>query len=282
MELPINQIICGDCLEVMKDWPDNCVDLVLTSPPYDDLRLYNGYKFNFEETANELYRVVRKCGIIVWIVGDMVKGGSETGNSFRQALYFKKIGMLLHDTMIYAKRGCPFPESNRYNQKFEYMFILSKGRPTTTNLLTQKTLYSPRQIGLSRNSTTRRTDGTMVPMKYETNKEITTRYNIWEYPVGYMKSTKEKSAFEHPAIFPEKLAEDHIISWSNSGDIVLDPMCGSGTTPKMAAKLHRRYIGIDISSEYCEIARQRLEAVDTGVPVKEQRTGQIPLFPTKD
>ena len=158
------------------------------------------------------------------------------------------------------------------------MFIFRKGRPITTNLLRQKTLYKPNQIGKSRSSTTRKTDGTMEPMKYETNKETTTRYNIWEYPVGYMKSTKEHSAFEHPAIFPEQLAEDHILSWSNPGELVVDIFSGSGTTCKMASKLGRRYIGIDISEEYCQIARQRLEAVDTGVPVKEQRKGQMAMF----
>jgi len=273
-----NTIICGDCLEVMKDWPDGCVDLVVTSPPYDKLRDYRGYSFDFEGIAQQLFRIIKVGGVVVWVVGDMVINGSETGISFKQALYFKQIGFNLHDTMIYAKRGCPFPESTRYNQKFEYMFIFSKCRPVTINLLRQKTLYTSNQIGKSRNSTTRNADGSMSPMKYETNKETTTRYNIWEYAVGYMKSTNESVAFEHPAVFPEQLAEDHILSWSNPCDLVVDIFSGSGTTCKMASRLGRRYIGIDISEEYCQIARDRLRAVDTGVPVKEARAGQGALF----
>ena len=279
MSLPINKIICGDNIEVMKGWPDECVDLTVTSPPYDNLRDYQGYDFRFEDIAKELFRITADGGVVVWIVGDMTVNGSETGTSFKQALYFKEIGFRLHDTMIYAKRGCPFPENNRYNQKFEYMFILSKGSPKTTKLLTQATLYKSNQIGKSSSSTIRNADGTMQSMKYETNKETTTRYNIWEYSVGYMKSTKEKVAFEHPATFPEHLASDHIRTWSNINDLIFDPMCGSGTTCKMAHRLGRNYIGIDISSDYCEIARQRLRAVDTGVSVKEQRQGQMALFP---
>ena len=273
-----NTIICGDCLEVMKDWPDGCVDLVVTSPPYDDLRDYKGYLFDFEGIAKQLYRITKPGGVVVWIVGDQTINGSESGESFRQALRFMDIGFRLHDTMIYEKWGCPFPESVRYNQKYEYMFILSKGAPKTVNLLRQPTLYKQKQIGISRSSTTRNADGSIVAMKYETNKATTTRFNIWEYSVGFMKSSKEHIAYEHPATFPEELAADHIKSWSNEGDIVLDPMCGSGTTPKMASKLGRRYIGIDISEEYCQIAEDRLRAVDTGVPVKEARAGQGALF----
>ena len=195
---------------------------------------------------------------MVWVVGDMVIDASETGNSFRQALYFKELGFNLHDTMIYAKKCCPFPESNRYNQKFEYMFILSKGKPKTTNLLKQKTLYSPEQIHNKRSSTTRNPDGTMEQMKYETNKEYCTRYNIWEYAVGFQKTTKYTPAFKHPAMFPEALAKDHVLSWSNRGDLVLDPFCGSGTTGVAAKELGRNFIGIEIAPEYIKISKQRL------------------------
>ena len=253
-----NKIIQGDCVEIMKEMKENSVDLVVTSPPYDNLRDYKGYTFNFEGIAKELFRVVKDGGVVVWVVGDATINGSETGTSFKQALYFKEIGFNLHDTMIYEKKGCPFPESNRYNQKFEYMFVFSKGKPSTHNLLKQKTLYTEKQIGKSRGSTTRRKDGKMEKMKYETNKEWTTRYNIWEYAVGYMKTSKDAYIFQHPATFPEKLAQDHIKSWSNEGDLVLDPMNGSGTTTKMAKRLNRNFIGIEISPEYCKIAEERL------------------------
>jgi len=248
----------GDCLKEMKKIHDGIVDLVVTSPPYDKLRDYKGFTFNFEGIAKELLRIIKQGGVIVWVVGDQTINGSESGTSFRQALYFKELGFNLHDTMIYAKKGCPFPESNRYNQKFEYMFIFSKEKPKTTNLLKQKTLYIQNELHKSRSSTTRNPDGSMEAMKYETNKEYCTRYNIWEYAVGYQKTTKYTPAFQHPAMFPEALAKDHIQSWSNKGDLVLDPFCGSGTTGVAAKELGRNFIGIDVNPEYIKIAKQRL------------------------
>jgi DNA modification methylase len=122
----VNKIICGDCLEVMKKIPDGSVDLVLTSPPYDNLRTYNGYNFDFEGIAKELHRVTKDGGVIVWVVGDATIKGSETGTSFKQALYFKEIGFNLHDTMIYHKNNYPPLTHNRYEQCFEYMFVFSK------------------------------------------------------------------------------------------------------------------------------------------------------------
>ena len=282
MKLPINQIVCGDCLEVMKDWPDGCVDLVVTSPPYDDLRDYKGYSFEFEGIAQQLYRITKDGGVVVWVVADKTVNGSETGTSFKQALYFMKIGFNLHDTMIYEKSGCSFPETNRYYPIAEYMFILSKGTPKTINLISDRiNTYAGEYV--ARENADRQKDGSLTPntaYKNEYNKKVKqfgVRYNIWKYSVGKGNTTKD-DVFAHPAIFPEKLAADHILSWSNSGDIVLDPMSGSGTTVKMANLLSRRYIGIDISPEYCQIAEDRLRAVDTGVPVKEARAGQGALF----
>ena len=252
MDLPINQIICGDCLEVMKGLPDKCIDLTVTSPPYDNLRTYNGFNWDFEGVAKELYRVTKDGGVVVWIVADQTINGSETGNSFRQALYFKEIGFNIHDTMIYQKNSYPFPMSNRYYQQFEYMFVLSKGRPKTANLLRCEAK------GRKRKSTYRQTNGTTTETKYETGHDTRVRDNVWLFDTGYMRTTKDKIAYKHPAIFPEQLASDHILSWSNEGDLVLDPFMGSGTTAKMALLNGRNYIGIDISEEYCEIARKRI------------------------
>lgn len=256
--MELNRIYNENCIYTMKRMPDNFIDLTVTSPPYDNLREYKGYSFDFESIAKELYRVTKIGGGIIWVVGDAVINGSESGSSFKQALYFMELGFLLHDTMIYEKSGCPFPESNRYNQKFEYMFVLMKGKPKTYNLLQQRTLYSREQIGKSRSSTTRNSDGTMDKMGYETNKEFTTRYNIWEYAVGNGKSTLDKSAFKHPATFPEQLAADHIHSWSNEGDLVYDPFTGSGTTLKMAHLQKRNWVGSEISSEYSDLAAKRI------------------------
>lgn len=256
MTLPINQIIQGDCLEAMKGFPDRCIDLVVTSPPYDNLRNYEGYSFDFESTAKELFRVIKQGGVVVWVVGDSYdKNGSETLTSFKQALYFKDIGFNIHDTMIYQKNSYPFPPSNRYYQQFEYMFVLSKGNPVTTNIQRQETKWKEKEHFSSKQ---RNKNGELKNFQYETGKDTRKMDNVWKLDCGWMKSTRDKIAFEHPATFPELLAERHILSWSNENDIILDPMCGSGTTCKMAKTNNRNFIGIEISSEYCEIARKRL------------------------
>ena len=272
MTLPIDQIIVGDCLEVMKDWPDGCIPLTVTSPPYDDLRDYKGYKFDFEGIAKELYRITKDGGVLVWVVDDKKTNGSESGTSLKQALYFMSIGFNLHDKMIYEAKNGSMGAYNEYLQCWEFMFVFAKGKIETVNLLRDR-----KNVVHGDKSTPKRgrdKDGTLAERHIVDRDIYGRRKNIWRYPVG-----GKQELGNHPAIFPEQLAADHIVSWSNEGDIVFDPMCGSGTTPKQARRLSRIPIGIDISEEYCEIARQRLEAVDTGVPVKEQRKGQQALFP---
>ena len=251
MEHYINKIICGDCLQVMKGIPDKSVDMVLTSPPYDNLRDYKGYTFNFEGIAKEIYRVLKEGGVCVWIVGDATIKGSETGTSFKQALYFKDIGFNLHDTMIWNK-GCFSAVGalrNRYAPVYEYMFIISKGYPKSFNpIKDRKTIHGGKKV----NGTVRNKDGSMKPFSKEvTVNEYGQRFNIWE-------QSPQRQTGGHPAPFPEKLAEDHILSWSNEGDIILDPMAGSGTTLKMAKKNNRNYIGIEIAPEYIDIINKRL------------------------
>jgi DNA modification methylase len=255
--LKINEVYLGDCLEVMKNIPNKSIDMVLTSPPYDNLRDYKGYTFNFEGIAKELYRVVKDGGVVVWVVGDATIKGSETGTSFKQALYFKEIGFNLHDTMIFQKNSYPFPPTNRYYQVFEYMFVLSKGKPKTTNIQRVPTIGHKHK-----SSAQRQKDGTMKDMKYAMGFDTRKGDNIWKLDVGYAKSSIDKFSFEHPATFPEKLAEDHILSWSNEGDTILDPMAGSGTTLKMAKKNNRNYVGIEISPEYIKIIEERLNPKD--------------------
>ena len=251
----MNDLICGNNIDVLKTMESECIDLTVTSPPYDNLRDYNGYSFDFEGLAEQLYRVTKKGGIVVWVVGDSVINGSESGTSFRQALHFKEIGFNLHDTMIYAKKQPSLPNKNRYLASFEYMFVLSKKSPKVYNLIKDRKNAYP---GKSTNQVVREKNGKLSPRKDRITEEYSIRYNIWEYNTGYNLSTKDKIAFKHPATFPEKLAEDHIISWSNKGDLVLDPFVGSGTTCKMAKQLGRNYIGIDISQEYIDIAKQRI------------------------
>jgi site-specific DNA-methyltransferase (adenine-specific) len=255
-----NKVICGDCLEVMKDIPDKSIDLTVTSPPYDNLRDYNGYTFDFEGIANELYRVTKDGGVVVWVVGDATIKGSETGTSFKQALYFKEIGFNLHDTMIYDKGYAPNPSNVRYNQSFEFMFIFVKGK-----ILKFNPIKEGRTTVGNRISTIRLKDGTTKKEERLLNSDRTKR-NIWHIDNGFMRSSKDKISFKHPATFPEKLAEDHILSWSNEGDTILDPMAGSGTTLKMAKKNNRNYIGIEIAPEYIDIINKRLnEPIQTKI-----------------
>lgn len=249
----INHIYNIDCLVGMKKLPENCIDLVVTSPPYDDLRNYKGYHFDFDNIAVELLRIIKKGGIVVWVVGDKISNGDKTLTSFKHAIYFQKIGFNVHDVMIYRKKNTPFMRSNAYTNCYEFMFILSKGKPNTFNPLKTKTARQ----GLERLVHNKKADGVNKKVLGELKAEKTLT-NIWDYAVGLGGSTNDKIAFKHPAIFPEKLAQDHILSWSNEGDLVFDPMCGSGTTCKMAKLNHRNYLGMEISEEYTKIAQERM------------------------
>ena len=246
-----------NCLETMGKMPNSYVDFVITSPPYDDIRNYNGYKFEFEKIAKELYRVIKEGGVVVWVVADGTIDGSETGTSFKQALYFKEIGFRLHDTMIYYKNN-PMPQTgNRYHQHFEYMFAFSKGSPKTFNPMIEQTKYH----GLA-NMKNRGQNGSLDYEKVERTKEKKVG-NVFFYSIGGGISTKDKIAFQHPAIFPEKLVADQINTWTNENDLVYDPFMGSGTTAKIAQLLGRDWIGSEISKEYVEVAEERLKMYST-------------------
>ena len=252
----LGKLYCGDCVTVMRSIPENSIDLTVTSPPYDNLRDYKGYSFDFENVARELFRITANGGIVVWVVGDATVDGSETGTSFKQALFFKQIGFNLHDTMIYARNvGIRRGSIKAYNQIFDYMFVLSKGDIKTFHLINdRKNKWNENGRTISH----RKTDGTMDRQTVKTNG-VGVRNNVWVYDIGGGKSTKDVIAFEHPATFPEQLAKDHILSWSNEGDLVLDPFMGSGTTGKMAEITRRKWVGIEISKEYCDVAISRLK-----------------------
>lgn len=248
------KLITGDNVTVLRQFPDDFVDLTVTSPPYDNLRTYNGFTWDFEALAKELYRVTKPGGVVVWVVGDATVKGSETGTSFRQALYFKDVcGFNLHDTMIYRKSSTGACGSNKcYWQEYEYMFVLTKGKVKTVNRLADipnkhagkvrpKLKYSERS----------ERDGVVV-------KDYAIRGNVWTYNTSF--GSGDDVGIKHPAKFPEALANDHIISWSNEGDVVLDPFMGSGTTGKMALLNNRKFIGVELSPEYVEIAKKRIES----------------------
>ncbi len=243
-------LMLGDCLERMKEIPDSSIDLTVTSPPYDNLRTYNNTldwgEHVWKPVLRELFRVTKQGGVVVWVVGDATIKGSETGTSFKQALYAKEIGFNLHDTMIYKKANAmPNANSKRYRQCFEYMFVFSKGEPKAFNPITVEVKRF--DIGKQRQK-----NGSIAnyERKYSENKERKID-NIFEYGVGGLK-------IEHPAIFPEQLANDHIISWSNEGDTVLDCFMGSGSTGVACINTKRNFIGIEKDAGYFEIAKKRI------------------------
>ena len=255
-----NRIINGDAKSVLSKMPDACIDLVVTSPPYDNLREYDNCTWNFtifKGIAKQLYRVMKDGGVVVWVVGDAVINGAKTLTSYKQALYFQEIGFKMYDVIIYEKAGSGPPHKTRYFNSFEYMFVLSKGNPKTINLLKDKPNKWGGKTTFSE-VTRREADGSLVNKGKKTINPFGIRTNIWRYANGRGFATKDEIAYEHPAIFPEKLAEDHIKSWSNEGDIILDPFGGSGTVAKVARELKRNWILIEVSQTYCEIARTRL------------------------
>ena len=250
----------GDCLELMKDIPDESVDLTVTSPPYDNLRSYNGNNDSWNQEVwecviEELYRVTKDGGVVVWIVGDATIKGSETGTSFKQALYFKEVGFNIHDTMIYRKTKYVPLTHNRYEQAFEYMFVLSKSKPKTFNGIREKTKHGGKQP----KRTFYQTNEQNVPTQANTPipvKETKLKSNVWDIAPasGTIKG--------HPAQFPLSLVEDHLISWSNEDDVVLDPFMGSGTTGVACINTNRNFIGIELDENYFEIAKKRIEEVE--------------------
>jgi len=247
--MEINKIYNENCLDTMARMPDNFIDLTVTSPPYDGLRKYNGYSFPFEDIAKELFRITKDGGVLIWVIADQTKDGTESGTSFKQALYFKEIGFNLHDTMIWNKpNAMPNVIKTRYRSSFEYMFVFSKGKPKTTNMIEEPCKYAGVSI--------KRTKGNVEAIgKQEsklTTKDTKIKSNVWDIIVA-------GTNYGHTAIFPEQLANDHILSWSNTGDLVYDCFLGSGTTAKMSILNNRNYIGSELSKEYYEIALNRIK-----------------------
>jgi site-specific DNA-methyltransferase (adenine-specific) len=252
-KIPYNEIRNEDCLETMVNMPNNYIDLTVTSPPYDNLRTYNGYSFDFESIAKELFRVTKKGGVLVWIIGDATVKGSETGTSFKQALFFKECGFNLHDTMIWSKPNAMPTQSTRYQQGFEFMFVFTKGKLKAFNPIKTESKCKGTKVKKHR----AKTDGHNYNEEgYYIVSDEKMIDNVWS-----IANVKNKT--NHKAIFPEQLANDHIISWSNEGDIVYDPFMGSGTTAKMAKLNNRNYVGSEISEEYCEITDKRINDIGT-------------------
>lgn len=257
--MELNKIYNIDCLEFMKTLESDSIDLTVTSPPYDNLRIYNNSsKWDFEifkKIASELFRITKIGGVVVWVVGDATINGSESGTSFKQALFFKELGFNIHDTMIYLKNSIAYPDNTRYYNAFEYMFIFSKGTPKTFNPICDKINSN---AGQKIHGSERKKDGTLKDRngtkKGRSVKDFSVRYNYW------LVNTSDRGLQnQHPAVFPLQLATDHIISWSDENEIIFDPFLGSGTTAIACLNTNRNYIGCEIDKEYFEIAEKRIE-----------------------
>lgn len=252
--------INADCSEALFQLDEESIDLTVTSPPYDNLRKYDGFTFDFPKIAEGLFRVTRTGGVVVWIVNDATIDGSETGTSFRQALGFMDVGFNLHDTMIWVKGGGGATGSNRaYTQNFEYMFVLSKGTPKSVNLIYDLPNGSGGSVHTGVNR--RKADGSKRTQPRKIAAPLSRRNNWW-----YLVNNDNHDCGGHPAVFPRRLVRDHIVSWSNVGDTVLDPFMGSGTTGLVCAELERDFIGIEISQRWYEFATERI-----GIAYSQQR-----------
>lgn len=250
-----NRLIVGDSVTALPKEVGPCrVDLTVTSPPYDSLRDYHGYQFDAAAMLQAIYDATAEGGVCVWVVGDQVRKGDLSLSSFKHALAGQALGRRVHDVMIYAKNAKLFPRTNGYYRTHEYMLVLSKGAPKTFNGLREPNTYAGQ---VRKRWTHRAKSGEMKEITERVCRPDSVLGNVWRYNVAFGQATTDKFAHGHPAMFPERLAEDHVLSWSNPGDLVLDPMCGSGTTCKMAQRHGRRYIGIDVSADYIEIAKLR-------------------------
>lgn len=258
--MEINRLYNESNLVTMARIPDSFVDLTVTSPPYDNQRDYKddiGKQWSFETSKpiiKELFRVTKDGGVVVWVVNDATINGSETGTSFKQALYFMECGFKLYDTLIWNKMAPAVPTESRYYDVFEYMFVMSKGKPKSCNLITDRINVSKEGTKYKKTSKNKK-EGWIKREGVGVVGKLSRRFNIWNV-------VRNAKSLGHPAPFSEQLASDHIKSWSNEGDLIYDPFAGSGTTAKMARLLNRNWIASEISKEYCEIHKQRLEFND--------------------
>lgn len=255
-QVPENRIVCCDCLDGMARLPDECIPFTLTSPPYEGLRTYGGHnEWDFMPVAQELYRITMLGGVVVWVVQEQIVNGVESGETSRQRLAFANIGFRLHHTMAMVKTGGNQFSRNRYGRPLEYAFILSKGKPRYFCPLRDKPNVEAGRLRKWRN---RKRDGTFDKPFWRTNARYGVRLPVWFYRTGWMNTTKDAYALHHPALMPEQMAQDHIMSWTKVGDLVFDPFAGAGTTLKMALLNHRRYLGFEINPAYVAITQRRL------------------------
>lgn len=262
-QMPENRIILTECVKGMKSVPDDIIPLTVTSPPYEGLRTYDGLAdWNFMDVAKELYRITMPGGVVVWVVQEQIVNGSESGESSRQRLAFANIGFRLHHTMVLGKLGGHQHSKGRYGGALEYAFILSKGKPRYFCPFRDK---KNKEAGREKIFSNRRIDGTFPAKKKARVHPYGFRSPIWFYATGKHHTANEDYAFDHPALMPQQMAEDFILSWSKVGDLVFNPFAGAGTVLKMALLNHRRYLGFEINPKYVEIARRRLKEAEAAL-----------------
>ncbi len=254
----IDQIHCRDAVAGMRELTHDFIPLTVTSPPYDDLRGYGGHRFDqraFEAVADELWRVTMPGGVVVWVVADQIDGG-YSGTSFRQALHFQEAGFRIHDILIMARSGGRWCGGNRYGI-VEFAFVFSKGRPRSVHLIRDR---DNKHAGLLRRFKARMLDGRL---RYAPRAKPVAvkgvRGPVWECHAGFQKTTRDRYAYVHPALMPEDMARDLIVSWSRPGDLVFDPMAGAATTCKMALLNHRHYLGFEVHEPYYRLAVRRMQ-----------------------
>lgn len=253
-----NSLACCECVDGMRALPPASIPLTITSPPYDQTFEYGGHLWDHEKfmlVARELWRVAMQGGVVSWVVRDQIADGDQSASSFRQALFFKGLGFRLHNTIIIEKQIIRGISRVRYGVAPEFAFVFSKGRPRTINLIEDKeNKFGGRHMRFS----TRSRDGTKCKTAKALIRPFGVRGNVWRYTTGSRVTAKEDYAYDHPALMPERLAHDLIVSWSRPGDLVLDPFGGAGTTAKMALLGHRRYLSMEAHRPYHDLAVRRM------------------------
>lgn len=265
------KLINGRAQDVLPGGYAGQVALIVTSPPYDGMREYGGYSgaFDFPAVADACVACLMPGGVLVWVVGDQIVDGGESGTAFSQALHFRSLGLRIHQTLIFQRWTVNGMCADRYHREHEYMFVLTKnGRPRVANMIADRRSAQPekpvvKKLGMGRTGDVKLGADNLTRHRLGVTGEFTRRGSVWQYSVGGTgnmvgKHEPLRDVFAHPAIFPYALAADQVRSWSNPGDLVLDPMAGSGTTLRAAVDLGREAVGVEVNPEYCELIRERM------------------------
>lgn len=266
MDIPVDRIIHGDCEAVLSGLPDECVDLIFTSPPYADSRknTYGGihpdrYVEWFMPRAAQFRRVLKPDGTFILNIKEKAVGGERHTYVIQLILEMRKQGWLWTEEFIWHKKNCyPGKWPNRFRDARER--CIQFNRKKKFRMFQEEVMVPVGDRARTRlrrlSETDRRRDESRVKSGFGKN------ISNWlgrkkAYPTNVLHMATECSNRGHSAAFPLSLPEWFIRLFTKEGDIVLDPFVGSGTTAVAARKLNRRYIGIDINEDYCRMAEKR-------------------------